>query len=61
MKRSKTLATSILGAAALFALAGPASADQNDWSEIQTEINSCIAAVAEHANYADATRVRQCE
>ncbi|MGI9271548.1 MAG: hypothetical protein ACR2QT_07230 [Woeseiaceae bacterium] len=58
MKHSKTLGTSILGAAALFVMAGPATAAQGDWSEIQSEINSCVAAVADHADYSDATHVR---
>ena len=58
MNHSNKIGTSILSAAALIALAGPASAAQNDWREIQTEINSCVAAVADHANYGDAARVR---
>lgn len=58
MKHSKTFGTSILSAAALFVMAGTAAAAQGDWSEIQTEINSCVAVIAEHANYSDATRVR---
>jgi len=58
MKHSKTIGTSILSAAALIVMAGSASAAQGSWSEIQTEINSCVAAVGEHANYTDATRVR---
>ena len=58
MNHSKKIGVSLLSAAALFASAAPATASQNDWSEIQNEINSCVAAVADHANYGDAARVR---
>jgi hypothetical protein len=47
-----------LSAAALFILAGLASAAKGSWQEIETEINSCVSAIAEQANYDDATRVR---
>ena len=58
MNHSKTLGKGILSAAALFVLAGPASAAQGDWTEVQDEIESCVAVVADHANYSDADRVR---
>jgi len=59
MNYRKSLATHILSAAALFVFAGQASAAQGSWQqEIETEINSCVAAIADHANYDDATRVR---
>ena len=58
MKYGKSTLKTILSSAALIVLAGQASATQETWSGIDTEINSCVAAVAEHANYNDATRVR---
>ncbi len=58
MNTRKSLVTQILSAAALFILAGQASAAEGSWQEIETEINSCVAAIAEHANYDDATHVR---
>jgi hypothetical protein len=58
MKTSKSAVTSILSSVALIVLAGQASAAQETWSGIDSEINSCVAAVAEHADYKDATRVR---
>ena len=58
MNTRKSLATQILSAAALFVLAGQASAAQGSWQEIETEINACVAAIADHANYDDATHVR---
>jgi hypothetical protein len=58
MNHRKIIGSSILSAAALFILAGTATAAQGNWGEIQTEINSCVAAVAEQANYSDAARVR---
>lgn len=47
----------ILSAAALLVLAGSASAQQDDWREIEGEIESCVATLAAHVNYDDATRV----
>jgi len=58
MNTRKTLATQILSAATLFILAGQASAAQGSWQEIESEINSCVAEIADHANYNDATYVR---
>ena len=58
MNYRKSLATHILSAAALFVLAGQASAEKGSWQEIETEINACVAAIADHANYDDATHVR---
>ena len=58
MNTRKSTATHILTAAALFILAGQASAAQYSWQEIETEINACVAAIADHANYDDATHVR---
>ena len=58
MKHSKTAIKSILSSAALIVLAGQASATQDEWSDIDDEISSCVVAVADHANYSDATRVR---
>ena len=58
MKHDKLISTGMLGAVATILLAGTASAAQGNWSEIQPEINSCVTAVAAHANYSDATRVR---
>ena len=58
MKYSKTAVKSILSSAALMVLAGQASANQETWSGIDSEISSCVAAVADHANYSDATKVR---
>ena len=58
MNTRKTLATHILSAAALFVLAGQVSAAQDSWQEIEPEINACVAAIADHANYNDATYVR---
>ena len=54
----KSTATHILSAAALFILAGLASAAEGSWQEIETEINSCVSAIAEQVNYDDATYVR---
>jgi len=58
MKHSKTAISSILSSAALIVLAGQASAAQETWSEIDSEISACVTAVSEHADYSDATRVR---
>jgi len=58
MNIRKLSATQILSAAALFILAGQASAANGNWQEIETEINSCVSAIAGQANYDDATRVR---
>ncbi len=58
MNYGKSAVTSILSSAALIVLAGQASAGQETWSGIDTEISSCVAAVADHANYSDATKVR---
>ncbi len=58
MNTRKSTATHILSAAALFILAGQAFAATGSWQEIETEINSCVAAIADHANYDDATHVR---
>lgn len=58
MNYRKSLTTQILSAAALILLAGQASAAKGSWQEIESEINSCVSAIAEQANYDDATRVR---
>jgi hypothetical protein len=58
MKYSNTAVRNILSSAALIVLAAQASAAQEIWSGIDTEISTCVAAVADHANYSDATRVR---
>jgi len=58
MNIRKLTATHILSAAALFILAGQASAAKGSWQEIETEINACVSAIADQANYDDATRVR---
>jgi hypothetical protein len=58
MKHNKPTVSGVLGAMAMLALAGSASAAEETWAEIQPEIESCVAAVAEHANYSDATHIR---
>jgi hypothetical protein len=58
MKYSKTTVRNILSSAALIVLAGQASAAQEIWSGIDAEISTCVAVVADHANYDDATKVR---
>lgn len=58
MKHSDSAVKGILSSAALIILAGQASAAQETWSGIDSEISTCVAAVADHANYSDATRVR---
>jgi len=58
MQHQNRYASSILTAIATLALAGVASAGQDNWTEIQPEINACVEAVGQHANYSDATRVR---
>ncbi len=58
MNYRKSLTTTILNSAALLLLAGQVSAAKGNWAEIETEINSCVAAIADHANYDDATYVR---
>ena len=58
MNTRKSTATHILSAAALFILAGLASAAEGNWQEIEAEINSCVSEIAEQANYDDATHVR---
>ena len=42
----------------LLAFGGPATASDNDKLEFASEINTCIAEVADHANYESATYVR---
>jgi hypothetical protein len=56
--KKRNFGKGILGAAAMVVLAGTSSAAEGNWTEIRSEIDSCVAAVAEHANYDDATRVR---
>ncbi len=58
MNTRKSLVTHILSAAALFVLAGQVFAAQGSWQEIETEINACVAAIADQANYDGATYVR---
>ena len=60
MNIRKSTAIHILSAAALFIFAGQASAAKGSWQEIEieTEINSCVSAIADQANYDDATHVR---
>ena len=58
MKMNNLVTKSILAAGATLVLAGQAAAAQQEWSEIDAEIRSCVATVAENANYTDATRVR---
>ncbi len=58
MNTRKSLVTHILSAAALFVLAGQVFAAEGSWQEIEPEINACVAAIADHANYNDATHVR---
>ena len=58
MNYRKSLVTIISSFAALFVFAGQASAAQGSWQEVDTEINACVAAIADHANYNDAARVR---
>lgn len=58
MNHSKTVVKSILSSAALIVLAGQASAAPETWSGIDHEIESCVVAVADHANYSDASKVR---
>ena len=57
MKNFKMFGTSSMIAAVLFATAGTAAA-KGAWAEIEREINSCVAVVAEHANYTGADHVR---
>ena len=58
MIHHRKIGKGILSAAALIVLSGSASAAQNEWTEIQAEIDSCVAVVADHADYTDASRVR---
>lgn len=58
MKHQNRVASSILAVVATMALTGVASARQDSWTEIQPEINACVEAVGQYANYSDATRVR---
>ena len=57
MRQSNLVGKSILAITTTIALAGQAAASQ-EWSEIDAEIQSCVATVAENANYDDATHVR---
>ena len=58
MKYSKLVNKHTLAIAALMITAGQATAAQQGWTEIDAEIDSCVAVVADNANYNDATRVR---
>lgn len=58
MKTTNRVTKGMLAVAASLVMAGPAAAAQQPWSEIDAEIRSCVATVAENADYADATRVR---
>ena len=58
MQYSKLVNRQSLAIAALMLAAGQATAAQQEWTEIDAEIDSCVAAVADNANYNDATRVR---
>jgi hypothetical protein len=57
MKHTKLTGKGILGIATILFISGQASAKQEQWTEIDAEVNSCVEAVGQHANYDDATRV----
>ncbi|MGI9200015.1 MAG: hypothetical protein ACR2QL_03070 [Woeseiaceae bacterium] len=57
MNHTKLTGKGILGIATILFISGQASAKQEQWTEIDAEINSCVEVVAERANYDDATRV----
>ena len=54
--RNKALVSIIL--AGLYTVASPAGAATVAESGVEHEVNSCIAAVREHLDYSDTTRVR---
>ncbi|MDH4125175.1 MAG: hypothetical protein OEW64_00105 [Gammaproteobacteria bacterium] len=58
MKHKSRYTSNMLAVVTTLALAGVASARQDNWTAIQPEINACVEAVGQHANYSDATRVR---
>lgn len=58
MNYSKTAMKSILGSAALVVLAAQATAAEETWSGIESEIDSCVSVVADQVDYNDATRIR---
>jgi hypothetical protein len=58
MSKYKRLVTIGLTAAGIVFLGGPASASVDGIVPFQDEIRSCIAEIADHANYEDATRVQ---
>ena len=44
--------------AGLYALAAPVDAETVEESGVADEVNACVAAVREHVDYSDATRIR---
>ena len=58
MNHKKLTGKGIIGLAAILIFSGQASAAQQEWSGIDAEIKSCVAQVADHADYNDATRVK---
>lgn len=55
-ENAKTVAAML--AASLFLLSAPARAEYDDEVRAESEIGACIAEIAEHADYSDASRVR---
>ena len=56
LNRSKIAVS--LTIAGLYALAAPAHAETVEESGVADEVNACVAAVREHVDYRDATRIR---
>ena len=48
----------VAAAITLLTIGGPAAASYNGKIAFESEVNSCIAEINDHANYNDATRVR---
>jgi len=58
MKTRNQAILAIFSGAVLFTMSMPGAAANNDWSDIQAEISSCVATLGEQASYDAASYVR---
>lgn len=58
MNHSKLISNSLLGLVAMMSFTAQAGVTEQEWTGIEAEVRSCVAKVADTANYDNATRVR---